>query len=206
MVQNLTKHWNFTGNVCVCVCVCVQFVFKGPKRFNHSFYIFQFIRGQDQNWGKNCYFLQIHFVSVLLMFFTIVVFINKASKLIKLVLVVYCDSCCHWWYPGNSAGQKNVWKAQKPPGTPLWVYICLQFTQFCHSFLGQPDVSSLIFIIISTASSYYKKDLIKSLLKRTFIFFIQCVSIEFFRNTQSWQCWHFCKLLIEINCKEILDG
>ena len=41
-------------------------------------------------------FLQIHFVSVLLMFFIIVVVINKVFKLFKLVLVVYFDSCCHW--------------------------------------------------------------------------------------------------------------
>ena len=38
-------------------------------------------------------FLQIHLVSVLLMFFTIVVIINKVFKLSKLVLVVYCNSC-----------------------------------------------------------------------------------------------------------------
>ena len=53
-------------------------------------------------------------MSVLLMFFIIVVIINKAFKLFKLVLVVYCDSCCHWWYPENSGNQKNVYNAKKP--------------------------------------------------------------------------------------------
>ena len=35
-------------------------------------------------------------ISVLHDIFAIVVLINKAFKLFKLVLVVYCDSCCHW--------------------------------------------------------------------------------------------------------------
>ena len=46
------------------------------------------------------------------MFFIIVVIINKAFKLFKLVLVVYCDSCCHWWYPENSGNQKTVYNAK----------------------------------------------------------------------------------------------
>ena len=60
-------------------------------------------------------------MSVLLMFFIIVVIINKAFKLFKLVLVVYCDSCCHWWYPENSGNQKNVYNAKKPLQTPSTV-------------------------------------------------------------------------------------
>ena len=57
-------------------------------------------------------------MSYLLMSFAIVVIINKAFKLFKLVLVVYCDSCCHWWYPENSRNQKNVYNAKKPLQTP----------------------------------------------------------------------------------------
>ena len=30
---------------------------KGQKRFNHSFCIFQFIWGKEQNWGENWFFL-----------------------------------------------------------------------------------------------------------------------------------------------------
>ena len=55
------------------------------------------------------YFLQNYLCQLYLYYFAIVVIINKAFKLFNLVLVVYCDSCCHWWYPGNSAGQKNVY-------------------------------------------------------------------------------------------------
>ena len=55
------------------------------------------------------------------MSFAIVVIINKAFKLFKLVLVVYCDSCCHWWYPENSGNQKNVYNAKKPLQTPSTV-------------------------------------------------------------------------------------
>ena len=57
------------------------------------------------------------------MSFAIVVIINKAFKLFKLVLVVYCDSCCHWWYPENSGNQKNVYNAKKPLQTPPTMYI-----------------------------------------------------------------------------------
>ena len=57
------------------------------------------------------------------MSFAIVVIINKAFKLFQLVLVVYCDSCCHWWYPGNSAGQKTCITPYKRPETLVWVYI-----------------------------------------------------------------------------------
>ena len=69
----------------------------------------EFIRGIGQNWGKMWYFLQNYLCQLYLYYFAIVVIINKAFKLFNLVLVVYCDSCCHWWYPGNSAGQKNVY-------------------------------------------------------------------------------------------------
>ena len=61
------------------------------------------------------------------MSFAIVVIINKAFKLFQLVLVVYCDSCWYWWYPGNSAGQKkrlkhsintqrHLYESTHPPG------------------------------------------------------------------------------------------
>ena len=46
-------------------------------------------------------------MSHLLMSFAIVVIINKAFKLFQLVLVVYCDSCCHWWYPEDSGNPKK---------------------------------------------------------------------------------------------------
>ena len=29
------------------------------------------------------------------------------------------------------------------------------------------------------------------------------LTIEFSRNTQSWQLWHFCNLLMEINSKRL---
>ena len=51
------KWLKFAWNAWECVCVCVRYAFKGPKRFNHSFCIFQFIWGKDQNWGKSWCFL-----------------------------------------------------------------------------------------------------------------------------------------------------
>ena len=51
-VQNSVKHLKFAWNAWECVCVCVEQCFKRPKRFNHSFPVFQFIRGIGQNWGK----------------------------------------------------------------------------------------------------------------------------------------------------------
>ena len=107
-VQNSVKHLKFTWNAWECVCVCVEQCFKRPKCLKHLQSIFQFIRGIGQNWGKMWYFIQNYLCQLYLYYFAIVVIINKAFKLFKLVLVVYCDSCCHWWYPGDSAGQKNV--------------------------------------------------------------------------------------------------
>ena len=136
-VQNSVKHLKFTWNAWVCVCMCVKQCFKRPKHFNHSISILQFIRGMGQNWGKMSYFLQNYLCQLYLYYFAIVVIINKAFKLFNLVLVVYCDSCCHWWYPGNSAGQKNVYNTLWMPRdtsmslhwplSGLWVLICWVF-------------------------------------------------------------------------------
>ena len=80
------------GSVCVYVC---DTVLKGQNVLTIPF-LFSSLLGVRIKIGvKIDIFLQIHFVSVLLMFFIIVVIINKVFKLFKLVLVVYCDSCCH---------------------------------------------------------------------------------------------------------------
>ena len=71
-------------------------------------------------------------MSVLLRFFIIVVIINKAFKLFKLVLVVYCDSCCHWWYPENSGNQKNVYNAKKTLQTPSTVSTWRFYKAWCQ--------------------------------------------------------------------------
>ena len=78
------------------MCVCVEFVFKGPKRFNHSFVFSSLFGVRNKIRVKTDFSCKFYFVSFLLMFFAIVLIINKAFKLFKLVLVVYCDSCCHW--------------------------------------------------------------------------------------------------------------
>ena len=71
-------------------------VLKGQNVLTIPFLFFSLL-GVSIKIGLKCdIFFQINFVSVLLMFFIIVVIINKAFKLFKLVLVVYCDSCCHW--------------------------------------------------------------------------------------------------------------
>ena len=71
-------------------------VLKGQNVLTIPFLFFSLL-GVKVKIGVKCdIFFQINFVSVLLMFFIIVVIINKAFKLVKLVLVVYCDSCCHW--------------------------------------------------------------------------------------------------------------
>ena len=71
-------------------------VLKGQNVLTIPFLFFSLL-GVWIKIGLKCdIFFQINFVSVLLMFFIIVVIINKAFKLFKLVLVVYCDFCCHW--------------------------------------------------------------------------------------------------------------
>ena len=62
-------------------------------------------------------------VSLYFVLFTIVMYYNKAFKLFKLVLVVYCISCWQWWHPVNLGSLKNVCKAQKLTGTLVWVYM-----------------------------------------------------------------------------------
>ena len=79
----------------VCVYVC-DTVLKGQNILTIPFLFFSLLGVQVKIGVKCDIFFQINFVSVLLMFFIIVVIINKAFKLFKLVLVVYCDSCCHW--------------------------------------------------------------------------------------------------------------
>ena len=79
------------------VCVYVwNSVLKGQNVLSIPFLFYSLFTGIGQNWVKLLYFLQKLLVSHLLMSFAIVVIINKTFKLFKLVLVVYCDSCCHW--------------------------------------------------------------------------------------------------------------
>ena len=81
------------GSVCVYVW---NSVLKGQNVLTIPFVFFSLLGVQVKIGVKCDIFFQINFVSVLLMFFITVVIINKAFKLFKLVLVVYCDSCCHW--------------------------------------------------------------------------------------------------------------
>ena len=79
------------------VCVYVwNSVLKGHNVLSIPFLFYSLFTGIGQNWVKLLYFSSKLLVSHLLMSFAIVVIINKAFKLFKLVLVVYCDSCCHW--------------------------------------------------------------------------------------------------------------
>ena len=57
---------------------------------------FKLFSGIGQNWVKLLLFLLNLLAYVLLSYFAIVVIINKAFKLFKLVLVVYCTSCWQW--------------------------------------------------------------------------------------------------------------
>ena len=57
---------------------------------------FSLFSGIGQNWVKLLLFLLNLLAYVLLSYFAIVVIINKAFKLFKLVLVVYCISCWQW--------------------------------------------------------------------------------------------------------------
>ena len=91
-------------------------------------------------------------MSVLLRFFIIVVIINKAFKLFKLVLVVYCDSCCHWWYPENSGNQKNVYNAKKPLQTPSTVSTWRFYKAWCQ---WQEDLTVNPFYFLYFHSFHY---------------------------------------------------
>ena len=55
----------------------------------------EFIWGMGQIVGKSDILFKIT-CQFYFNYFAIVVIINKAFKLFKLVLVVYWDSCCHW--------------------------------------------------------------------------------------------------------------
>ena len=81
------------GSVCVYVW---NSVLKGQNVLTIPFLFFSLFTGIGQNWVKLLYFLQNYLCHIYLYYFAIVVIINKAFKLFKLVLVVYCDSCCHW--------------------------------------------------------------------------------------------------------------
>ena len=75
------------------VCVSMYGIAKMFKAFSFHFTVYL---GYGSNSGLKVIFFSKLLVSVLLQLFAIVVFINKAFKLFKLVLVVYWDSCCHW--------------------------------------------------------------------------------------------------------------
>ena len=70
--------------------------FKGLTVYSALFPFFSLFSGIWQNWVKLLYFLPNQLAYVLLSYFAIVVIINKAFKLFKLVLVVYYISCWQW--------------------------------------------------------------------------------------------------------------
>ena len=79
------------------VCVYVWNLFlKGQNVLTIPFVFSSLFGVRNKIGGKTDFSCKLYFVSFLLMFFAIVLIINKAFKLFKLVLVVYCDSCCHW--------------------------------------------------------------------------------------------------------------
>ena len=73
-----------------------KLAFKGLNVYSALFPFFSLFSGLRQNWVKLLYFLPNQLAYVLLSYFAIVVLINKAFKLFKLVLVVYCISCWQW--------------------------------------------------------------------------------------------------------------
>ena len=77
------------------MCMCATALLKA-KMFKAFSFHFTVYLGYGSNSGLKVIFCSKLLVSVLLQLFAIVVLINKAFKLFKLVLVVYCDSCCHW--------------------------------------------------------------------------------------------------------------
>ena len=79
----------------MCGYVC-NHVLKGLNVYSAFIPFFSLFSGIGQNWVKCDIFFQIYFAYVLLSYFAIVVIINKAFKLLKLVLVVYCISCWQW--------------------------------------------------------------------------------------------------------------
>ena len=79
------------------VCVYVwKLAFKGLNVYSAFFPFFSLFSGIGQNWVKLLYFIQNYLYQFYLVLFAIVVLINKAFKLFKLVLVVYCISCWQW--------------------------------------------------------------------------------------------------------------
>ena len=79
------------------VCVYEWNLFlKGQNILTIPFVFFSLFGVRNKIGVKTDFSCKFYFVSFLLMFFAIVLIINKAFKLFKLVLVVYCDSCCHW--------------------------------------------------------------------------------------------------------------
>ena len=77
-------------SMCAIACKC----FKHFGLLNDLF--FSLFTGIGQKWVKLVHFVPNHLYQFYLNIFTIVVLINKAFKLFKFVLVVYCGSCCHW--------------------------------------------------------------------------------------------------------------
>ena len=93
----IVKNVQISFILLLSVCVYVwNPAFKGLNVYSAFFPFFSLFSGIGQNWAKCDIFFQIYFVSFLLMSFAIVVLINKAFKLFKLVLVVYCISCWQW--------------------------------------------------------------------------------------------------------------
>ena len=65
-------------------------VLKALNVYSAFILFFNLFSGLGQNWVKLLYFIQNHLCQFYLVIFAIVVLINKAFKLFKLVLVVYC--------------------------------------------------------------------------------------------------------------------
>ena len=79
----------------MCVYVCNLFL-KGQNVLTIPFVFFSLFGVRTKIGEKTDFSCKFTLCQFYLCFFTIVIIINKAFKLFKLVLVVYCDSCCHW--------------------------------------------------------------------------------------------------------------
>ena len=129
-------------------------------------------------------------MSVLLMFFIIVVIINKAFKLFKLVLVVYCDSCCHWWYPENSGNQKNVYNAKKTVTDTFYCVYIQEVSRFERSpLVWNYFVSSSGSALLSTAWLFAQKFL-EILVRRKYYMHMRVLTAVRSRGivTFTWRC------------------
>ena len=90
---------NVQNSITVLRSVCVYVwnpILKAQNVYSAFIPFFSLFSGLGQNWAKCDIFFQIYLYQFYLVLFAIVVLINKAFKLFKLVLVVYCISCWQW--------------------------------------------------------------------------------------------------------------